>query len=299
MNNTPHFCVKIDFEKDSKHPERVFKTMSRLIESVESMQNMLSISLSLSIKRNLLLHEIETGSLLAWLKAETDCSKDEDIKISKGSEKTVEKYLDKGVEAVVDFTSERNKINSIEEIYDLQENLHKLAEDTKIKNIPAYSKISEKELLEIIFKNSEASKFLSNNDDIYFVFNGKNKKYNKKFSITKKSINRILTKKSQIKEEILELMVKKPDYIGNSMWEFKLNGKSIDAKLSHDEWLESFHQREKNLKPGDSLKAVVEVKTAFSHKLEVIDINYNIKEVIEIVKQPYPVENGKLDLRQI
>ena len=297
MDRKHSLCLKIDFEKHSKQPERVFKTMARLIESVEEMQEKLSFSLSTSIKRDLLLEEIETGSLLTWLIPETEYpDSDSEIKIRPDNNNRIKKYLTKGVEKVVDFSSSREKIDTIEEVTALQEELHALAIESDIKSIPAYSKIPEKELMEILLKNSDASKLLSSNDDLFFILDGIPKKYNKNFSISKESIENILTKKTVEKDEVLELGIKKPDYIGNSMWEFIYEKKIIEARILHEEWLKEFRDRNVVLKPGDSLEALVKITTFYNHKAEEIKKSYIVLEVKSIIKQPFPTLNGELEL---
>lgn len=291
------FGLKVDFEKDSDNPERVFKTMTRLIESVENMQDKLSISLSLNVKRKLLLHEIKTGSLLTWLRGDVECPEDtEEFKKVENNDEKVSKYIDKGVKELITFSSNRDQVNSIEEIQELQVRLQDLALEADVKNVPAYSKISEKDILDILLKNNEASKHLAANDEVYFLFNGVKEKFNKKFLITKSSIESILIKKERVKNETLVFMIKKPDYIGNSMWEFKYLGKSIDVKISDTEWLDTFHERSIILRPGDSLRSRVEVKTRYNHNLEEIDSSYNIIKVIEIIEQPNPLQNYEIKL---
>lgn len=297
MEKDHSLCLKIDFEKNSKHPERIFKTMSRLIESIEDLQEKLSFSLSTSIKRDLLLKEIETGSLLTWLTPKTEYSNDDsEIKIDPDNDEKINKFLKGGIEKVIDFSSSRKKINSIEEVTVLQEEIHSLAEDADIKNLPAYSKISEKDLMEVLLKNNDASNHLSSNDDIFFIINGTYKKYNKNFSISKESIENILTKDIVEKNELLEIRIKKPDYIGNSMWEFVYREKIIEATLLHEEWLKDFRDRNITLKPGDSLQALVKITTLYNHNSEEIKTTYAILEVLKIIKQPFPTINGELKL---
>lgn len=298
MDDNHSLCLKIDFEKDSQKPERVFKTMARLIENVEDMQDKLSFSLSTSIKRNLLLKEIETGSLLTWLTADTECPTDEsEIRVDPENDNKIKKYLTKGVAKIVDFSSSRNQVDSIEEVTNLQEELYFLAEEADIKNIPAYTKIPEKDLLEILLKSSDASKLLSSNDDIFFTLDGVSKKYNRDFSISKESIENILTKDTVEDDVLLELGIKKPDYIGNSMWEFIHEKKIIEAKLLHETWLKEFRDRKVTLKPGDSLEALVRVTKFYNHRAEEINKTYVVLEVKNIIKQPFQNTTIEMELK--
>ncbi|MEO0556751.1 MAG: hypothetical protein AAF170_01075, partial [Bacteroidota bacterium] len=61
------FYVEIKFEKDTVDPGRVFRAMAGLIESFEEMDKALIASIDSSIEPVLLLEDVETSSLRAWL----------------------------------------------------------------------------------------------------------------------------------------------------------------------------------------------------------------------------------------
>ncbi|EIJ36965.1 hypothetical protein Thini_4491 [Thiothrix nivea DSM 5205] len=271
--------------------------MTRLIESIEEIQDKLTFSLSVDIRTELLLEEIKTGSLLTWLSAETTYPENKpEIKIDKNNNKKINNYLQRGIEKIVDFTSRRDKINSIKEINDLQDDLYNMASDTDIKNIPAYSKIAEKDIMEFLLKTNEASKTLSKDDEIFFIFDNGAKKYNKEFSITKESIEELLIQSQKEDLEFLELKIKKPDYIGDSKWEFMYDDKIIDVKVDDHNWLKKFRNQEFALRPGDSLLALVMVKKFYNHNSELIKTTYRLDEVRKIIRQPSPLKNMELNL---
>ncbi|TON64676.1 hypothetical protein, partial [Vibrio parahaemolyticus] len=60
-------CIKIDFEKNSRNPQRVFNSMSHLISSVEEFHSCLLNSVSAETKSSFLLSDINEGSIKSWL----------------------------------------------------------------------------------------------------------------------------------------------------------------------------------------------------------------------------------------
>ena len=62
------FELIVEFEKNSGDPSRVFKTMTGLIESAQSLDCHLSYSLAPSVKTSIVLQDIQAGSLKAKLK---------------------------------------------------------------------------------------------------------------------------------------------------------------------------------------------------------------------------------------
>jgi hypothetical protein len=63
-------------------------------------------------------------------------------------------------------------------------------------------------------------------------------------------------------ETRLRVSPAEPDYFGNSMWEFRLGERIIEAKMLVEEWLQRFRRQEIPLQPGDALRAIVRIETA-------------------------------------
>jgi len=80
------------------------------------------------------------------------------------------------------------------------------------------------------------------------------------------------------------LKVKKPDYLGESKWDFRHGGRSFPAKIIHKVWLESFQNREIDIRPGDSIRTMVEMTDKYDFDGELIGTDYNILQVIEVIQ---------------
>ncbi len=79
------------------------------------------------------------------------------------------------------------------------------------------------------------------------------------------------------------LKVMKPDYLGESMWEFKHETKSFPAKILDIQWLKDFQRRKFEIRPGDSIRAHVEVATKYDYNGEVVSVYYTLLKVKEII----------------
>ena len=95
------------------------------------------------------------------------------------------------------------------------------------------------------------------------------------------TMENLMTKEQLSNESTMILKVKKPDYLGNSMWEFKHGNKTIPAKITHDDWVLKFQKRQVDLRPGDSIKARVNVIVKYGHDNNLIGTVYEITEVIK------------------
>jgi hypothetical protein len=92
-----------------------------------------------------------------------------------------------------------------------------------------------------------------------------------------------------ITSEIIEtptpmiMKVKKPDFFGESMWDFKYDNRTIEVKIAHSQWLVDYQAGKIPINPGDAIKADVMVRVRYGLDGEVLSTQYtatNIKEVI-------------------
>ena len=70
------------------------------------------------------------------------------------------------------------------------------------------------------------------------------------------------------------------------MWGFVYDGKSIDAKITHDEWLYEFQARKLPVNPGDSLKVTLYEEISYGYEGEIVHRHYEVEQVHEVIKPP-------------
>ena len=101
----------------------------------------------------------------------------------------------------------------------------------------------------------------------------------------------MLTARSIHNESEMILKIKKPDYLGQSMWEFRHDGRTIEAKIADGEWLRRFHDREFVLGPGDAIKATVRMRVNYDSRGDVIMTHREITKVSEIIALSAPEQD--------
>jgi hypothetical protein len=57
----------------------------------------------------------------------------------------------------------------------------------------------------------------------------------------------------------MRLLIKKPDMIGRSQWEFVDRGHVIRARMKDFDWVKQYQQNDFSLNPGDAIDAKVRV----------------------------------------
>lgn len=279
------FELVVEFKKGSGDPARVFKAMTGLIESVQSLDNHLSFSLAPTVKTTIVLQDIQADSLKAKLKNVVEDIPDEALKKAE-VRPIIGHFLVKAKHRVIDWCSDKKKITNKNEIKQLQSEIKQLATDTNIKQIPAYTEPSAESLLIDIngIRNSLAN--LELDDHAKFQSEDGISTFNKEMEISTEIIREYLTRETIISEGEKILKVKKPDYLGYSMWVFKFQNKSVDVKILDEEWLKAFHLKDVAVLPGDSIRAIVKEEISYGHNNDVIYTRYEILKVLEVLHAP-------------
>lgn len=116
---------------------------------------------------------------------------------------------------------------------------------------------------------------------------------NHEFSLSSETKETLLTKDTLTSENEMILQIKKPDYLGESKWQFKHGKYTIEAKIHDVEWISLFRNGQIVIIPGDALKALVKIVTKYDVRGKVISQQHSVEKVIEVI----PVSpNKQLDL---
>ncbi|MFZ1520030.1 MAG: hypothetical protein WAU11_14720 [Ignavibacteriaceae bacterium] len=287
------FYIKIDFEKSSRDPSRIFSTMSSLIETFQAIDSEFAKSIDSKINSVLLLEDVESGSLKSFFKSFLESVDDNALKAGDWK-KIVGAYLLKVKYKLLAFLEDKNKIDNRIQIEGLQGELLQLAEETDVRGLPGYAPIPVEKLLFSIGKLSNSVKFLNDKDIVKYYSDEGTVSINKNFNYDSETVEDLLTKETLSNRNEMILKVKKPDYLGESMWDFKHGDRAIQAKIIDMDWLSDFHLRKYDIRPGDSLRAVLETQIKYGFNGEVIAVHNFIVEIKEIITESN--SNDKPDL---
>lgn len=275
------FGIEIDFIPNSTDPSRVFRAMTQLIEASEIIDERLAEAFSITAKPILLLQGIEASSLLARLRSAVQ-SVDDDALKSGDWKKVVGTYLVNGKRELVKFMEKRETISSAEEIYDLQRVIHEAARQTglPLETDPAVPAV---EVAESVSALAQACSSLTVGDSAKYLTTGRADIINGNFRVTTQQIEGLLTYHTLVNTETMILKVKKPDFLGESIWEFRYEGKRTPVKVADEGWLKDFHDGKIELRPGYAIQGSVEVETKYGQDNEVIAIHRRIMKVENVI----------------
>jgi hypothetical protein len=86
-------------------------------------------------------------------------------------------------------------------------------------------------------------------------------------------------------------MVRRPDFLGESKWDFRYEKKPFSAKISDEAWLKDFHAGKIDIRPGDALRVTLRETVTYDQNGEVIKEDREILTVLGITK---PAIQGSL-----
>jgi hypothetical protein len=276
------FCLQIDFQKGSENPARIFTAMSNLISSLQQLDSDLIWSLDSGLQPILLLEDIQSGSIKTWLKQIIKSIDDDAIK-ELSWKKVVGGYLVKAKYCVINFLEGKTQITDSKDLIHLQNNLIGIAKETEIKTLPVYRPIPPQQLITDISRIQSAVNILGTRDTATYITQFNTASFNINLTIAPESIEDLITKETIKSETTIILKVKKPDYLGSSMWEFHFDDKAFPAKILDTDWLVGFQSRKIPVQPGDSLRVIVKTTVKYGHDNRVVGTVNEITKVIEVL----------------
>lgn len=286
---TADFTVKIDFARHSPDPARVFRTAQELIASFETIDRRLAGALDSGVKTTLLLEDIEAGSLRIRLAQVLDSVDDGAVR-ELSIRKAVGSYLVKGKHILVEFLNRSSTITDRADIEAVRGELLQAAEDTNVRKIPIYRPLTPAEIVASASEISAAKRHLMKGDSLMLESGAETTSFDLAASMAPEDMEGLLTRESLISKGPMILLVRRPNYLGNTQWGFRHGRQNVVAKIEDHVWLQRFQARQIDVRPGDALRALVEVKVDYGFDNEVVRQTHTIKMVEDVLREHMPMQ---------
>jgi hypothetical protein len=274
--------VVVDFSPGTEDPARIFESMSSLIHAFSQLDEHLASSVAAEIRPKAVLQAVEIGSLRTKLRVFLESIDDEALK-ELSWKKLVGGYLLKAKKRIVRWLGEKESIDDRSQLEDLQQELRQLAEETSVRWIPVYEVIPIRVLLLDIVALRDAVAPLTEGDSAAFGVGTEEIAINRQFTVSDEQIEDLLVDRvvSDRRERVMQ--VKRPDYLGKSMWDLREQGHTVRAKISDESWLQSFQDRRELVRPGDYLRVILETRLGYDENKELVFQDYDVKEVKQVI----------------
>ncbi|MBV6473963.1 MAG: hypothetical protein JPMHGGIA_02261 [Saprospiraceae bacterium] len=281
INKFEKFEIEIDFNKNTPNPSRIFKSMASIIEAFEELDKNLVNHIDSKIDTILVLEDIEKGSLKSVLRniisgIPDDALKDLDIK------KLIGHYLLKTKYIILKKLEDRVLLTDGNVIEEIEFEIIEEAKNTGISKLPYYVPVTKKTLIENIKGITDSVENLQEGDSVIYKSEEGTASFNMSFSLDIELMEALITKESIVSHSKMILKVKKPDYLGDSMWVFKHGVHTINAKIEDLNWLQNYQSGDIDIRPQDSLVCDVEIVAKYDHDNNLIEVTYTIQKVRSI-----------------
>lgn len=282
MNNEISYSLRVDYEERTENPGRIFRSMGSLIESFRFIDLMFAESIDSDLESRQFLESIEAGSLITRIiEIFTDSTQ---RNIGKELEpESVENYIDKGKQRIIETMNENNTIADGKIINDLSEGLQKIAQDSGVDAHIRYKKIESLTLASNLESLSNSTKSLSEGENITYEKQDNIISINKNCELDLDKIQEDLVAEIRETDTIRIFKIKKPDFLGNSMWELKHGTQTIRAKITDGRWLKRFRDGEISTRPGDAIRSKIKELHKYDENGNLVSSYHEIYEIIEII----------------
>lgn len=268
--------VKIDFDQNSS-PADVFSIATDIIRSFEDFDRAILGSINSNIKSSMVLDDVEIGSLKVFLRNVLDGLDDDAVK-SLDWKQQVGKYALGAKKKAIRWLDQEIEKDSPPRLNDLTQEIEKLAKRTDINYLPDYAPIKPSRLAQSLDGFQRAKRKLKNDESITITLSKDEYRIKSKGDWLPSEFAEPDVEQELHNESDLLLVIKKPDFLGHSRWEFRHGRGSLSATIDDEKWLEKFQNGQFPVKPGDALK----VRVSFVHKY---DKNGKlIEEINKIIK---------------
>ena len=239
-------------------------------------------SIDASIETVMVLEDIQAASLKTWfrniLKAADDQSlKELDWKPLVGAYLVQAKYM------ILRWTDDNDTSRSLPV---LGRNIQKLAEQTDVRHMPDYTPINPSSLITSIRDFDGVKDHLVEGDRASFIVpDAEDLDFNLSTRVNLEAIEELAVRETQVHSvPSMVLIVRKPDYLGTSMWDLRHGRRSISAKIEDQKWLKSFQQRRVDVRPGDAIKCQVRIELKYGYDNELIAEKYYVEKINEVLE---------------
>lgn len=276
------FEIRLAFERKTVNPSRLFKSFADIIDGINNLDYLIAESVNTKVKSQIVLDDIEKGSLIGKFWNELVVSEDGQIDNSP-DEKEIEEYIEESRAESLNFIAKGK--HTVEDLEQLKEKISEIADSKNLSQSFNYAEPDTLKLAEAINKINDSIDKLTDTESYELKSPNKEVKNIKPggIKIDIEEVENALTDNEIVNESEAFYLIKKPDFLGDTAWSFKHGTKSISVKILHEEWLENFLSGKIPVVPGDSLHVKIKQTSKYNRNGYLISEKTEIIEVIDVI----------------
>lgn len=278
--------IKLDFQKESESPDIIFHSLQTMFNSIITLQNELLSKVDPLLDIQFILSDLKYSSIISkYIKKILIPDEEDNITTIPTVEGNIMQYLNASQDSVINTVSNFDglliKNDTLNEIV---ENISKISVETGVSKNVNFRMPNKIIIAKSLEQLEDSTNILDLKDKYHFIRKNEEKTIRKVYlNIDYDQLKNEMTEKIIETPIHIKLKIKIADFLGHSRWKFKLeNGKTIDAKILDEVWLNKFHEKKEILGPGDSIEIKGTVKDYYDETGNMIYSDYIINNVIRI-----------------
>jgi len=279
------YSLRITFKPNVEDPSRIFKSMASLIESFKSFDSLMAKSINSKIATKQVLEDIEKGSLVTRL-IDVITIDNQEIAGASFTDENIANYVNGCRNSVIQQLSTEVKPYAL--VQDLRKNIESVAEQSGIQKAVTFSPPDPMLLARNVNDIAGSIQPLNEEEHVYYTDDTHNAEVKKREQIELTQIEEAITDKSISNTIHLFLLIRRPDFLGDTKWEFKHDKQTIYAKIADGTWLSSFKSGNVDLHPGDSIEVDLLEIAKYDKNGQVINKTSEVVKVHDIIHNTAP-----------
>ncbi|MGC4233316.1 MAG: hypothetical protein QM594_10095 [Niabella sp.] len=280
--------LKIDFIEGEGSAARPFQIAADLIRALEQLDATLAKSVDSAIETTLVVEDLQKSSIKVYLRNTLKMADDDALK-TLDWKPLVGQFLVKAKYAALRWLDDKEpKLN------DLTEEVASLASQVEIHHMPLAAKPNPTRLVQSLDRLQAVKSEFRAGEGLTITLGSDEYTVDLERTWTPSDVVDVPPGDMElVAEQPMILVVRKPDMLGNTAWQFRIGKKNLTLSIEDAAWLESYHAREVTILSGDALQVMVRTVSRYSEKGELLENKQAISKVVRVIPQ---VGGGQVDL---
>ena len=282
------FCI--NFNREAGSVSRVFAATRDFVQACERLDHGLISSIDSNIEPLIMLEDVEVGSLktffrLTLLALDDQALKEGDWKVVVGKFLYQAKYL------LLSWMDDQTR----PPLDTLSRRIQQAAESTDVRHLPDYIHPKRQLLVDAVKDFQSVKEHLIDGDSAYVEDNsGMRHDMNMTIKVDINDMDDLMPIETELNRVSMRLIVKRPDYLGESQWEFRHGNRIISAKIEDYEWLRRFQKREIDVRPSDALNCTIRIEQQYDLDNELKAERFFVEHVKGVIEYPQDPQQQNL-----
>lgn len=289
---------KIDYREGDSSPARVFDIASNLIRAFEDLDRVLVSSVDSKISTRLVLEDVDKSSLKVILRNVLRATDDDALK-GLDWKQQVGAYLVRAKYVALEWLDQKISEEHPPQLEDLTDRLRLLAIETDARHLPDYPPVNPARLAQPLdhiqrtkaqFRDGE--KLTITLDEAEYIVD-----LDRRW-LPSDHLPADIPSQQLSNEMDMVLIIRKPDFLAKSQWQFRHGRVSVSAVMDVPEWIREFHQGLHVIKPGDALRVRVRFDATYDANGDLADQSTTVIKVYGVISSAAPPP-GLFDERDV